>query len=193
MLSIAIDAHMKDRLLEIWDRTAAQPPSKVQTLQTLSCVVCCCFLGGWLYSRRSQQMPNPLASGRPGVAGRYFRKRFSLELGGWTADPQCAHRLSCPGTEDVGECDPFVSRSGDHDGASVNEPTSIRGCRLAGIYYFEFAVRPLDCSRGGVRGRQFRSFPYDVGGSGGGGPGRNLTHIFLIAARRQPRTSHHLF
>jgi hypothetical protein len=189
-----IDAHMKDRLLEIWDRTAAQPPSKVQTLQTLSCVVCCCFLGGWLYSRRSQQMPNPLVSGRPGVAGRYFRKRFSLELGGWTADPQCAHRLSCPGTEDVGECDPFVSRSGDHDGASVNEPTSIRGCRLAGIYYFEFAVRPLDCSRGG--GGPGPSVPVvsvRCWRVRGGDPGRNLNHIFLIAARRQPRTYHHLF
>ncbi len=50
-----------------------------------------------------------------------------------------------------------------------------RGGLLNGILCFLFLVRPLACSWG-VRGRRFRQFPVDFGGSGG--PGQKQNKLF---------------
>ena len=61
-----------------------------------------------------------------------------------------------------------------------------RGGLLGGIWSFGFALRPLGCSWG-VRGRQFRPFPADFGGSrGGSGPVLKIYVFssFQLAARQ---------
>ncbi len=107
-----------------------------------------------------------------------------IDLGtGWARSAPPAGRSIGPGAH--------KQRGGLGGPAPATDPSgcptwvSLRGGLLDGILFFVFAVRLLGCSWG-VRGRQFRPFPFDVGGPGA--PGRNfLKHICLVASKRPPR------